>query len=1224
MEKYTYDVAENFIRGFLKLFPAGSGISDMIFAMKDAREKQMLEESMDFFENRIRNISIIQTKNHEDIEHALLKLGDKLDSVIDDYLLFLKQNDFIKREMYLNIMVSLSNTNSKIENIDFKLDDIKKLLTEKQNKDNESFKNIFNNYLSKLVQQISEYEIIGTLAEIKQLKNTDGFNDLNDDFRFSLNALEGQIHLKLGNMDDAESIFHLFKAKDYYNERMCNFLIYYATVTSDHDLKEEVMTIYSKIGVDRSKSVIREAFFYLNLNQYNSAQSLISDEKNGNLYIKNELIENEESYYLLGMINFYQKKYEEAESYLSISYRKKEVLVTKYFIYLSQVYKIIDYHSAFYIITETERAKLKEIYNKFTSESLFIKKFKDIPGLFVDYWLQRLTIVFHFDSVKALDELNNIPTTIKTNSNIKILEADILFFNQQHGKARDILTNIYQQNKNSELLSRILGTLIKQEEYDEVIKLFDALSPSEYDKGGLIISLYLDALQHKIDTISLLNKAKALIALVPEPIYPYRFLGRYFLNQRDETKAKEYFALSNKAISADDFNPRLLFTQDYFQMKFYDLGFDCIIPLVPYNYEAKKLFVQFALREDLERHMELVEKIIENELSTNTDYIFWCSIKAELEYYKKRFNTALKYAEIVFRKRRDEDSAYRYTYLKLNTNKFEFGEELNLLEMSKNPIFLMIAATCHNSTGNNIKCEFLSLKALAVNGNKPDINLFSQFIRNLLFPTSGEDEKVEFNVINSNCAVKLVCGDKDLWIGITSDKSLLIEEKQYNFLDTKFYYSRHSDIIKYIGLSKSDEVYFEDCAWIVDEILALKTHAIRYILSYFDEIKPEQKYLQKIPLDPEYPLDSIKPTLIKLELHEKNILSMYNLNNELGLSLNMLAKSMGKNIFDVIIHLFNMQNQPFFAGEVNNYELAQSSFILTSSSIALLSLMGDLEKVVEKFPNLVISESTFKYFEDIILHHDDFETKSRMSVGIDGGKIYAQNYERDFHKNRRKFFVDTLSAIEKVARIDLEISTEELDDFNMLLTFISKNEYDSLKIASDKNFVHVSDDLFVRRARQIIGQNIRSTNSISLIFSLYKNDLKGLFVILEKLSKSKYTYIFNEHILQHVVSELLNNFSIVGPESYYEKFINIVHNTLTVQITFNVQMTFLLGVFNYLYTLRYTANADYLIEKLFKIVAFFMTIHNVDEKIFSDYLYTVFGSDRDRMEYFSSILKSIK
>ena len=1131
MEKYTYAVAENFIRGFLKIFPAGSGVGDILFSMKDAREKQMLDESMVFFEERLSDISITELQNHKDIKDKLTQLGDKLNPLFDDYVLFLKQNAFITREMYVNVMNTLYTTNSKIDILDSKLDDIKKLLKGKNKKNDEILTNIFEEYLKKLAQQINEYNIHATLNEINQLKETDGFKELDEDLILGLKSLEGDIFIKLEKLEDAKIIANQFKAKDAYSERMCNFLIYYATVTGDEELKDKVISNYHILNVEKSKIMLNEAFYYFQQKDFRKAQSILSYEDNGNTFIRNELIAKGNSYYLLGMIKFYQKEYTEAENYLLISFRKKESTLTNYFMLLARAYNIIDKRSAIFTISGEDKNELQKVYNDLSDQKYLQDKFINIPHMSSDYWCQRLTILLHINPEEALNEFKNIPNEIKHLKNIRIIEADILFFNDQHEKAQEILISAYEQEKDLNLLTKIMGALLNQDKYDDVITFFSTLSPDDLDHEGIIVSLYLDALQTKIAQTELIKTALLYIESTSEPIYIYKFLGHYYDAQKDERQAKEYYRLSINAISKVNFPPRILFARDFFKKQYFELGFDCIRPMIKYDYNAKKLFVYHAIRDGSDSDINLASDLIDSELHTNYDSNFWLSAKAELEYNRNRFYTALKYIEKIFQKRKDEESSYRYVYLKLTTNASEFGEELDILEASKNPDYLMLAATCYNALGNQNKCESLSLLSLALNGNKINDNLFAQLIQLNMFRNPVEPEKVEFEQVNADCTIKLTSEKKELWLGITSNNTLLIHENNFTFVDTKFYNKRDTEIIHIIGANKFEEVQYEGSKYIISEIWAINTRAIRFILSYYDNPDNEPGFMKRISVNMEDPMESMKPMLVDLELHEKNILSMYNLSNKMGLPLNVLARDRGKNILDVIIHLLSMQSQPFYAGEVNNYDIENNDFILTPSSIALLALLGILEEVIDHFDNCKITTSTYDYFQNIITQHDDFEKRSKMSIGITNGRVFAQEVNDDFHKNRRKYFVDILSLISKIKRENVEVTPEELDDYRMLVTFISKSEYDCLKLASKNKMTHVSDDLVVRKARGLVGENILSTNSISIIFALYKSDLKKLLELLEKLSIGKYTYSFNIDIIIYVISKLLKEYHIIGSSS---------------------------------------------------------------------------------------------
>ncbi|MBL1214732.1 MAG: hypothetical protein HND52_15355 [Ignavibacteriae bacterium] len=1228
MEDIKVNATVNFIRGFLKLLQL-DGIGDMIFALKDARADQMVEDSFNFFEERLTEISISQLKSEKEIINKIEELGDKKDSLIKDYILFLRQREFINENKFDQIFNIILSSKAKIDKVDKTTEEIKestqeikKILSERI-ENSEVFNGLIEKQLKHFTNRINDFYLEESLQEINDIQSLSGYSKINKDIILSIKSLEGTIYIKKYRFEKAEEIVKILLHENIYNERICNFLVNYATIKKDEKLKDNILNEFRKLEVKHEKILLKEANFYFISKNYRKAQTILAYEKDGKILIKNELIESDDSYYLLGMIKFYEKEYISAENYLKIAISKKNTLVAKFHHILARAFHLIDKKFAVHTLSDEDRAKLRTLYDELSNSEYRDKRFLKIPQLAEEYWGQRLSILLHINSKEALDELLKIDSSIKNLRSIQQIEADILFFNGEHEKAKSILLDIYKVENDKNLLSKILGSFIILKSFDEAKTFFEGLSEEDYDSEGILASLYLDALKEITNSDNLIHKADEFCKSLTEPIYIYKFLGEYYYQQNKIEFSKKYYTLCINTISIPDYPPRILFARDLFEKKFYSIAFNCLRPMINDDYSAKKLFVSKAIRYGDEEDINISAEIIDEELKSNYDYNFWYSAKADMEYNRNRFYTALKFIEKLFHDNKTEDNAYRYAYLKLMINSKEYGEELRILESSENEDYLMIAATCYNVIGNQTKCEFLSLIALAKTGSFDNNNLYAQFIQLHLFRNPDEDKKVEFDEVNSDCTILLSSVNEEFWIGITSNNDILIERNNFIFVDTLFYSKRNEKIIQLNGAKKNDEVLYQGEKYIIKEIWAINTRAIRFILNYFDNPANEMGFMKKVSVNMDDPLESMKPMLVELELHEKNMLSMYNLSNQIGLSLNLLARGKGRNILDVIIYLLNLPNQPFFAGEINNYDLEHSDFILAPSSIVILSLLELIDDVTNHHKNCSITQSTYDYFKDIITQFDEFEKRSNMSIGIDEGNVNVNSIDDFSQKNRRKFFVDLVNTLSKLNRVNVESTAEELDDNRMLITLASKPDYDTLKQCNSLNSVHVSDDLVVRKLRGFIGKNIRSTNSISVIYSLFKDDLVTLIDLIEKLSKSKYTYSFNLNIILNIISGLLRDYRIVGSSSFYDKAINIIHNSLTVPVTFNEQMNLLLSIFNFLYTHRFTPNADYLIEQLLRTVSLFVSLYNVDERIFQDYLLLIVGDDPEKVGYFSKIFRSL-
>jgi|GEM_PF-2009089 len=1219
MKNLSNRMSENIIRSVLKLFPAGDVISGIIFSLSDAAKEQYYEEAAEIIIGRLDETMLKEIENTQNISQQISNLGQTANVLFVEFSKLLNKQHHITQNNLSDILEKV-NSNTEILNQNSNmLTEICNILKGKDNSNSEVQSKLFCNYYDNLKRQIDDFNLEKVIDEIQQLKNVEGFTNIEKTLQYNIMALEGIVYLKLNQMGDATAIKKKFENVDNKNEQICDFLIYYATINGDSSLKEIIIKEYSVLNVSSIKIAIKEAFYFLVQKDYRRVQLLLTYEKEGTLCIKTELTSCDEAYYFVGLVKFYEKEYKFAIYFFKETLKRKYSYGAKYHLLIASAFILIDRKFALLLLKPEDKLRLRKIHEEFSSDSFVEHKYLSQPDMAEEYWINRLTILLHIEPATALKEYEMLSDDIKQRRDIKYIEADIYYFNNLPEKAENIFLMLYNERKDVNLLPKILASKMQQRKYDETTIYCNNLDKHDYDTEGIIASIYLQALQETVSEQMLLQKAKELIDALSSPIYVYKFLGEYYCHSNEELSKKNY-RLCIDSIKNENDETRIIYFRELLEAKYYELAFDCIRPLISFNYDAKKLFVSHAVYHGNDSDFMLCSKIIDEELGSNYDTQFWFSIKAEIEYNRKRFYTAYKYIESIYNQNKSVDNAYNYAYMKLQIGNYNFKEELKLLEMSENAMYLMLAASCYNKIGNTKKSEWLSLIALARNGAIDNNTIYAGFIQINLFMNAEENRKIEYDIVNENCVIYLSSESENTWIGITSDTELLINQNNI-FVGTKFYFKRDNSIIKLIGLSKNDEFLFEDVKYEIKEIWTITAKAIRYILDLFGKTNYEAPFFKKIKINNDDPIKSMEPFLVASELHDKNVLAMYNFSNQIGLPLNIFSENQGRSILDAIIYLLNLPNQPFYAGQVNNYDFRLTNIILSPSAIVVLSLLNTLDDIITKYDNLFITESTLRYFNSIFTQFNEIGNKSKLSIGYQDGRPNIFEMSDEQYKNKREFIIKIIDSLSKTKKLKYECSPEEIDNDNILIKYISKSDYDGIKLSIKKKYLYLCDDLFVRKSGTLIDESILSTNSSSLLFALYKNDLNRLLDFYDRLSEYKYNSIFNKNIILSVISKLLDEKRIIGANTLYSKFLNIIHNSLTISSTFGIQLKVSFEILNYLYSKRYVKNVEYLFENILKSVILFLSFNNMDIKIIYD---SLVGEDNDKLKYFDIALKKIK
>lgn len=522
------------------------------------------------------------------------------------------------------------------------------------------------------------------------------------------------------------------------------------------------------------------------------------------------------------------------------------------------------------------------------------------------------------------------------------------------------------------------------------------------------------------------------------------------------------------------------------------------------------------------------------------------------------------------------------------------------------------------------KAEFLSLKSIALNGNKFDENMYASYISLNLGPKPGISDEAEIDEVTNDCTLSLKTDSEEIWIGITSKPELLVSANDFTFADTKFFFRNNELVIHMIGKKKGEVVRFNNREWTIKDIWKIKTRAVRFCMIEYTSKIPDSKCMKTIQIDFEKPLESIIPILVEGEIYDKQTLAEYNFRNGLGLPLYQLAKRKGRNLADAILYLLEIPNQLVYTGEVNILNPVQSKIIISPTSIIMLSLIDILDDFIARYKDrIIISESTKKYFIDIVDSINTEEYGIKSSLGIDNGKYFFNELTDESKKKRLLFFNKIIQAITNLEMVIVMISSEELDEKAKYVDLISRMEYENLKYANENDLAYLVDDLFIRKARGLFSSDIKTLNSASVLYELFNEDVDQLLDKLELLSKGGYNYVVNLHALIIVTEKLFNKYQLVGQGSRYEILLNIIHNSSSKQLTFQNHLRIIVDYINHLYSQKSDNRAIFLIQFLLKEFWRFINLYGLDPDILFKELGRICGSDAKKIRFFYDLLSEI-
>lgn len=1224
-EVYKIKAVENIVRAFIHLLPKGEAIDKLLFSLKDAREYTEQEKILSFIESRVGSIVINQLKEINEVEKINAILKEKLSSITEvskqlcEYIN--EQNNFnaeIKKlieESRDLVFIGFQDVNKKLDILLSRSED--SFTSSDTEVISSLFKALFENYGKKL-SELKYKEVLESISSIKQLT---GYKKIDEILQSEVLSYEAEINLKLGDQQVAHKLSEQIIGKQSYSIRICDYLLYYASVMKDRSLFDDILSRYKSLGVEQKKITMKEVFWqYMSGNHIELLTLLCNDDSYSS--IKEDFLESVDANFFAGMSLFQIKKYELAKTYFRNAYEKEKTYAHKYFQLLNDAFNIIDRRSAIFLITESERKTLIAALKELSSDGC-VEYFGKAPAqLKEEYWTQRITIALHIGDKAGLEEYEKCPEELKNREGVKGIYADVLYFNDNYEEANKILVELYSINSDFNFITKILSTYLQTGKYEEALTFSEGIK--KFDDEGIIYSLVIEAYSKLNDIEKVIEFASGKITHCKYPIYIYRAIGDLFSDIGDFPKANELYSKMIEAIPYDNYAPRILFAKHLKSKNAMEICLQCLEPYLKYSYEAQKLFVYDAVKLENEKYFKKAEEIIETNITGDIDKAYWIGNKIELEFNRKRYHTSLKFLKELYEIDTSSKVAYKLAHLKLLLGDKDVAGLTSKLENEAKPHFIMMAANCYYVLGDYERAESLSLKSIALHGNNFDENLYAQFIRINLGPKPGMPDIAEIEEISNDCTVLLESDSQQIWIGITSRPELLVKENEFKFADTSFFFRGDENVIHLIGSNKNESVVFNKINWIIKDIWKIKTKVVRHCMMEYISKVPDSNFLKLVELNERNPIESMMPILVEGEIYEKQILADYNFRNGIGLPLHQVAIRKGRNIIDALLYVLEKPNQLFFTGEINLISIKEQKIVLSPSSISMLSMIGVLDIVISTYGDqLLVLESTKKYFIDIVDKMNTEEFAIAMSMGSDQGRFIGTEYNKDFKRKRIKFFNEIIQALSKVAIANVDMRPEELDEKSKYIESISRQDYENLKYASENDCIYLVDDLFVRKARGLFTQNINVINTASLLYVLFDNNIDLLLEKIEQLSLGGYNYLFNLEALEFITERLFDKYKIIGRDSKYGVLLKIIHNVLSQDMIFTNNLKVVVNYLNYLYYHNTDKRAEYLILSLLKELWRFISLYNVDPNILLGELEFICKGDKNKILFFHEMLKDI-
>ena len=822
---------------------------------------------------------------------------------------------------------------------------------------------------------------------------------------------------------------------------------------------------------------------------------------------------------------------------------------------------IVNNNDAMIYISDTEKQRLKQIYNNLRIFDFFYNnQNKEETQL---YYHNMLVILSKSNSKEGIEFYNKIPTFAK-NNRMNHFYAMVLIENGEYNDAKTIVEDLYYSKKYEDSFETLIRIYFLMENYDKVIELLSKCKIEKFDRYGFLASMLIIAKNKKkryqeTELIKLNNSKFRKMPL----LYSCTAKLLYNLNKKNK-KYKDQFKKGLRLLNEKDIIAINVMCNEAMTM---GLEQDIISFLESINLTPvlKNRLLELLSRKGklTKEQIKFVENVDKKSIDKNIDMNY---MNGEVCESKGKELEAINFYKESFEKFSNTIAGCKYIQLSIkNKSKIDDNIITRISETNQiNPLMLVVDA--YNYIGRYDDALKHSYRAiyLSYKNNKQPI-VFKQYWYTITLQNNKENKK--FDHVIRDCVIFLNSGNKN--------KIILLEDEEYfkendtvaNALITRTF----SDIgLKLLNLKNGDEVKIDNKNYTINNIQDKYTYFAHIAFNYVRR----DKYIEFFTSDNnnvEEAIEQLRNKMIEINKSTNRRLDIYQENKCIPLS-GLLSRE--KN-FEEYIKLINTllfdNDRVLLCGETININL-DNGFVLDISSIIVLTLLDMLKLIPDNFcEKIYITTSLknkFEYFYEMLVKKQE-KTESLLYL--------SDNEQLFLNKTpiieQIRFWKKLYNYMKKFNVIDVEAEKDEfLNDKTM--DFLDKIQFDLITLAKKEGLPFISDDLTIRKIAN--NYEIKHTNSMQIVkfFSENYNEYINNFI---KYSKCNYIYTLYPDILSEISKYLYENFN---EENKYE-FISIIESVMENKVSAEYYVPILLGRIENLKGVQYIQVFDSVYENLF-------------------------------------------
>ena len=515
--------------------------------------------------------------------------------------------------------------------------------------------------------------------------------------------------------------------------------------------------------------------------------------------------------------------------------------------------------------------------------------------------------------------------------------------------------------------------------------------------------------------------------------------------------------------------------------------------------------------------IEAAEKIADIFLEANISCREFLQIKCLCAGTKGQRLSMLKYTKELFAITKEEYLARNIIAMLLERNETDFNAYvtyISALRGSKEPDYCIAVALAMLRLGRNEEADLYAYKALYYLNDNEDYEVYKNYFFYYSQDINRYHNRDIIKRVKGNTVVILKenlpeNGHENKIITVCLDSESEFSDSNNKSMDIIHIPSGTPLYLKIMGSNINQVIKIDNINYRIIDICSRNEYAIRFIFKKIN-LYPERfnNAVQILSFKkPEELIEKIRLITNRKE-HIETLLNFYNFKeNTTGAPIDLFTDGDYDRYVDVLTMLLLKKDQAFYAGLSLYEDVRDKKYVLTLSTLVLLSSMNVLDVLDKIKNNLLIPTSYISFFAD---RYRNAKETNLISAGklanVDDKLTFIKNDSFDIEVWER--IIDFCEKCEKIEildeeRIGFSVGKEINGEQFISLMRLHLIHLDAFILAEKQNATLLCDDLFFRKLASCA--KIRNINIGSLLRYYCSED--NVFQIIKNLSETNYLYI---------------------------------------------------------------------------------------------------------------------